>query len=210
MGMDREITLPVIWEASAASERLTRREMMRRLVASMGAGASWPLVAKAHPIHELLRNDALLAGVETLRAAEWKPIFLSAQQNESLIVLAEAIVPGSTKAQVNRFLDLLLSVGTDTQKNQFVAELAAFETESQKRFGKGLPALDDGQRNMLLTDAAAIPAKEHADLHEQFESVKGWITGAYYSSEIGMREFGWTEDRVFASFPGCEHPEGHL
>jgi hypothetical protein len=39
--------------------------------------------------------------------------------------------------------------------------------------------------------------------------LKGWVSGAYYSSEMGMRELGWTEDRVFASFPGCEHPEGH-
>ena len=33
--------------------------------------------------------------------------------------------------------------------------------------------------------------------------------GAYYSSEIGMRELGWTENRFFASFPGCTHPGGH-
>jgi hypothetical protein len=39
--------------------------------------------------------------------------------------------------------------------------------------------------------------------------LKGWISVAYYSSEIGMKELGWTPDRVFASFPGCEHPEGH-
>jgi len=26
---------------------------------------------------------------------------------------------------------------------------------------------------------------------------------------MGMKELGWTADRVFAGFPGCEHPEGH-
>jgi len=211
-------TLTVISEAGAVSVHLTRREMVRRLVAGMGAGAAWPLVADSHPIHEILRNDAVLEEAEKLVGADWKPLFLDAQQNESLIAIAEAIVPGSTKAQVNRFIDLLLSVDTDNHKKEFAAALAAFEAESQKRFGKGFPSLDDRQKNMLLTDAAATPAeqissgggeKENAGLHGHFENLKGWISGAYYSSEIGMRELGWTEDRVFASFPGCEHPEGH-
>ena len=171
----------------------------------------------SHPIHELLRNDAILEEAENLEAADWKPIFLSEGQNESLIALAEAIVPGSTKAQVNRFIDLLLSVETDKHKNEFASALAAFEAESQKRFGKGFPSLNDRQQNMLLTDAAA-PAKdvavddarkENSSLRADFENLKGWVSGAYYSSEMGMKELGWTEDRVFASFPGCEHPEGH-
>jgi hypothetical protein len=212
-----KIVLPVINEA-AVSRQLSRREMVRRLLGGVGAGAAWPLVVDSHPIHEILRNDAILKEAEKLGAADWKSVFLSAQENENLIALAEAIVPGSTKAQVNRFIDLLLSVEKDKHKSEFVAALAAFEAESQKRFGKGFPSLDDRQQNMLLTDAAAAPAKEDAagsagkessSLHEHFENLKGWVSGAYYSSEMGMKELGWTDDRVFASFPGCEHPEGH-
>jgi hypothetical protein len=212
-------TLTVITEAGAAGGHLTRREMVRRLLAGMGAGAAWPLAADSHPIHKFLRNDAALEEAEKLVAADWKPLFLDAQQNESLIAIAETIVPGSTKAQVNRFIDLLLSVDKENHKKEFAAALAAFEAESQKRFGKGFPSLDDRQKNMLLTDGSAAPAKDNsvgADAAENgvrlrghFENLKGWISGAYYSSEIGMRELGWTQDRVFASFPGCEHPEGH-
>jgi hypothetical protein len=210
--------LPVIIETAAVSGRLTRREMVRRLLAGVGAGAAWPLVATSHPIHEILRNDAIFEEAERLGAADWKPVFLNAQQNECLVAVAESIVPGSTKAQVNRFLDLLLSVDTDAHKKEFVAALAAIEAESQKRFGKGFPSLDDRQQNMLLADASAPTSKEvsassagkeNSGLHGHFENLKGWVSGAYYSSEMGMRELGWTEDRVFASFPGCEHPEGH-
>jgi len=70
----------------------------------------------------------------------------------------------------------------------------------------------------LLKDASTQPAKENSSgtdgtvktgLRKHFENLKGWISGAYYSSEAGMRELGWTEDRVFEKFPGCEHPEGH-
>jgi hypothetical protein len=209
----------VISEAGAAGVHLTRREMVRRLLAGVGAGAAWPLVAASHPIHDLLRNDAVLDDTEKLGAADWKPLFLTAKQNESLIAIAESIVPGSSKAQVNRFIDLLLSVDTDKHQKKFVAALAAFEEEASKRFAKNFPALDENQKSQLLTDASTAPAKDNSEgaevaenrakLHEHFENLKGWVSGAYYSSEMGMKELGWTADRVFASFPGCEHPEGH-
>jgi Gluconate 2-dehydrogenase subunit 3 len=215
--MRTESALTVIQKAAVADGHLSRREMVRRLLAGAGAGAAWPLVAASHPIHELLRNEAVLNEAEKLETADWKPLFLNAEQNESLIAVAESIVPGSTKAQVNRFIDLLLSVETDAHKKEFVVALASFEEESQRRFGRGFPSLGELQRNMLLTDAAASRAKddragageEKSGLNEHFENLKGWVSGAYYSSEMGMRELGWTEDRVFASFPGCEHPEGH-
>jgi len=218
MALGTESILPAMNEATTARGQLTRREMVRRLLAGVGAGAAWPMVASSHPIHEILRNDGVLEEAEKLGAANWEPVFLNVQQNKSLTALAERLVPGSTKAQVNRFLDLLLGVEADKHQKDFVAGLAAFEAESQKRFGKGFPSLDDRQQNMLLTDASAPPSKEasagsagkeNSGLHRHFENLKGWISGAYYSSEIGMRELGWTEDRVFASFPGCEHPEGH-
>jgi hypothetical protein len=201
-------------ETGPANGHLTRREMVRRLAA---AGAAWPLVAASHPIHELLRNGAVLDDAEKLAAADWKPLVLSPRQNEDLIAIAESIVPGSTEAQVNRFIDLLLSVDASEHKKSFLDSLGAFEAESQKRFAKGFPALDEGQKNQLLTDASATDAKQNSEgaledsagLHKHFENLKGWVTGAYYSSEMGMKELGWTPDRVFASFPGCDHAEGH-
>jgi gluconate 2-dehydrogenase subunit 3-like protein len=211
--------LRVIGETGGVIGQLTRREMVRRLLTGVGAGAAWPVVAASHPIYELVRNDAVLDEDEELGAADWKPLFLNAQQNESLIAIAESIVPGATKAQVNRFIDLLLSVETDKHQKDFVAALAAFDGEAQKRFTKNFPALDENQKSQLLADASATPVKENSDgagageksagLRGHFENLKSWVSGAYYSSEMGMKELGWTADRVFASFPGCEHPEGH-
>jgi Gluconate 2-dehydrogenase subunit 3 len=216
--MATKIALTIIGEAIAADGRLTRREMARRLVAGAAAGAA-PLVAASRPIYELLRNDAVLDEAEKLGTADWKPLLLSAQQSESLTAIAESIVPGSTKAQVNRFIDLLLSVDTENHRTEFVAAVAAFEEEAQKRFAKSFPALDEKQKSELLTDASTTPAKENSDgadgekkleeLHKHFENLKGWVAVAYYSSEIGMKELGWTPDRVFSGFPGCDHPEGH-
>lgn len=216
--MPKNGELSVIRDSTEASGRLTRREMVQRLLAGVGAGAAWPVVAASHPVYEHLGNDALLEEAEKLGAADWKPVFLNAEQDETLRALGESIVPGSTKAQVNRFIDLLLSVDTAERQKKFVESLAAFEAEAQKRFGRGFPALDAGQRNLLLMEASAQPAgtgsagsagKESQGLHEYFENLKGWISGAYYSSEQGMRELGWTGDYVFENFPGCKHPEGH-
>jgi gluconate 2-dehydrogenase subunit 3-like protein len=206
---------------------LTRREMVRRLLA--GAGAAWPMVAASHPIHKLLADEALFSKADARMAAtDWKPLFLDAKQNESLGALSESIVPGSGKAEVNRFIDLLLSVGTPAHREKFVASLSAIEGESQKRFGKLFAALAEEKKIELLTivskedkegkgkDAASedSSAKEHAGehaptLHDHFENLKGWISGAYYSSEAGMRELGWTGDYVFESYPACDHAEGH-
>ena len=216
--MQSHSKLKVIQDDGAESGRLTRREMMRRLLASVGAGAAWPLVASSHPIYEHLKNGAVFEEAQGLGSAAWKPVFLNPQQDETLIALGEAIVPGSAKAQVNRFIDLLLSADTVEHKTKFAESLAAFDAESQKRFGKGFSSLWAGQQNRLLMDASAGPAKkdsavgggkESSGLRGHFENLKGWISGAYYSSEVGMRELGWTGDYVFASFPGCAHPEGH-
>src|SRR6266853_2343125 len=82
--------LAVMSVADRVRARLTRREMVARLLASIGVGVALPLAAESHPIHELLRNDAVLDEAEKLEAADWKPTFLSAEQNESLIAIAEA------------------------------------------------------------------------------------------------------------------------
>jgi hypothetical protein len=127
-------------------------------------------------------------------------LFLNQQQNETFVALSESIVPGSAQAQVNRFVDLLLSVDTTESREKFVASLAAIESEAQRRFGRGFHQLTVSDRESLLTSVS----KEGAH-RDHFSHLKDWITVAYYSSEEGMRELGWTENRAFRTFPGCEH-----
>jgi len=218
--MGNESSLVVVESAAPESARLTRRALVQRLLAGMSAGAAWPLLSGSHPIYELLRtNDAILDQAEHLGTASWKPAFLTAQQNELLAALAESIVPNSTRAHVSRFIDLLLSVDKAENQRKFVESLAALDAEVRIRFKKSFPALDEEQKNTFLTDASTRPKnpdpagseadKKQSVLYSHFENLKGWISGAYYSSEVGMRELGWTSDYVFEAFPGCTHPEGH-
>jgi hypothetical protein len=196
--------------------------MVRTLLAGAGASAGWPLVSAGHPILGHFGNGALLDESDAALAEEnWKPIFLSAEQNELLVALAEAIVPGSTAAWVNRFIDLLLSVDDGETQRKFLVSLGVMDKEAQARFGARFPFLSSAQKGEML-DAVSKedekkmtsseeekPTKEATTSHEHFEHLKEWIAGAYYSSELGMKELGWTPDRVFGSFPGCEHAEEH-
>lgn len=201
--------LPMIHRRIDAGPALSRREMVRRLLAGLSACATSPLVATSHPIYALFRKEAVLDEAEALGTADWKPAFLNTKENETLIALAEAIVPGTTKAEANRFIDLLLSVDKPENQHRFVESLTAFEAEAQAQFGRNFASLDDSQKNSLLTDASKNPNPVGTSLHAHFENVKGWVAGAYYSSEAGMRELGWAGDYVFEEFPGCEHLEGH-
>jgi hypothetical protein len=223
--MGSEKNLVVIESATTETVGLTRRAMVHRLLAAMSAGTAWSLVAGSHPIFELLnsdaflRNDAIFDRAEELGQLDWKPAFLTPQQNELLAALAESIVPGSTRAHASRFIDLLLSMDKQENQRKFAESLAALDAEAQKRFKKSFPALGEEQKNPLLTDASTKPKnpdalgagadKKRSALYGHFENLKGWISGAYYSSEVGMRELGWTGDYAFATFPGCAHPEGH-
>lgn len=223
--MRNEKNLVVIESAVAESARLTRRVMVRRLLTGMSAGAAFPLAVSSHPIFELLKSEALLHNeavidrAEQLGQANWKPTFLTAQQNKILTALAESIVPDSTRARVSRFIDLLLSVDKPENQRKFLESLAALDAEVQRQFKKGFPALNKEQKNAFLTGASTKPKnpevpkaeaeKKQSILYPHFENLKGWISGAYYSSEVGMRELGWTGDYAFAAFPGCAHPEGH-
>lgn len=229
--MEKKPELRILNDGQSLRRGMNRREMVRRLLGGVSAGVLLPGVAAGHAVHTHLANTATLEKADaTLSASDWSPEFLDSHQNETLTILAERIVPGSTKAQVNRFIDLLLSVDTQENQKKFLVSLGAIEAESLKRFGNPFIALTEDQQNEILTVASteksghpegegdwswfAVPSKETPEPHrvtlrDHFENLKGWISGAYYSSEIGMRELGWTGEVYFDSFPGCQHPEGH-
>ena len=218
-------------DISTSRPGIGRRAAVQRLLAGAGGALVVPGLASGHPMHKHLADAAtVLTADAQAGAADWAPEFLDPHQNETLIVLAERIIPGSTKAQVNRFIDLLLTVDTQESQKKFLASLGAFEGESRNRFGHSFQALTEDQQNQILTTAStekpgiepgnqswswfSVPSNPSSEpyrvtLRDHFDNLKGWISGAYYSSEVGMRELGWTGQVMFENFPGCEHPDGH-
>jgi hypothetical protein len=205
----------------ASGRSLTRREWVQRMLAGAGAGLATPTLAEAH----WAVAAAQAAAPAEAAAGEWKPVLFDDPQNQTLTALAERIVPGSTGAQVNRFLDTALSVDTQETQKKFVASLNALEGESLRQFTKSFKDLTSSQQgevlnvastgkpcNPNLTSTGEIGSGAPSpvpSLRDYFENLKGWISMAYYSSEVGMKELGWTGENFFETFPGCEHADGH-
>jgi hypothetical protein len=203
-----------------------RRAVLQSLLTGVSASVALPMVADAHPMQQHLGNQKKVATADKKAAAPaYKPEFLDAHQYATLEAIAERIVPGSTKARVAPFVDQLLAVDTASNQRSFLGAMGAFEMQAIDKFSKPWKALTPAQQDELLTVAStaasglkSVPGdprrqSEHgegkATIYDHFANLRGWISGAYYSSEIGMRELGWTGEMFFTELPGCTHGDGH-
>jgi hypothetical protein len=205
-----------------------RRALLQTLVGGAGLGLALPSLGESHPMHEHLHDQARVSAADAkAKTAAWKPAFLDAHQVETVTILAEQIVPGSTKAKSAQFIDALLSVDTEQRQRRFLQALGAFEGIAIAHAQKPWKSLTEADRTTLLTKASTAepggggvrpasaagagtpPAEPAVTIRDQFDHLKGWISGAYYSSEIGMRELGWTGNVFFDKFTGCQHGGSH-
>jgi gluconate 2-dehydrogenase subunit 3-like protein len=180
---------------------LSRREVSRRLLsvaAILHLDALHP-VWKHLPLQPAAEDAANPGGTKT------KPALLTPDQLADFAGIAEGIVPGSAKALVAPFVDLLLSVDQPPVQQQFIRSLAVLQQEGQRRFAATLAALTPSQRDEIL--AAVSTAQAASPQLAAFADLKTWVVGAYYSSEPGMTELGWTPSRFFDSLPACSHAD---
>jgi len=221
--------LRILHNAADSREHMTRREVFHRFLGVLSAALAGSNVAQAHPIHNhLSQPGSVLDATAKAAADDWSPQALNAHQNDTLLVLSERVLPGSAEARVNRLIDLLLTVEIPANRQNFVDALGAIDVEAKKRFKQSFADLNAAQQDQLLTlcsttksakpstpqdssdnleeDRAPIPG---ATLRDHFENLKGWIVGAFYSTETGMRELGWTGETYFDALPECTHPGGH-
>jgi Gluconate 2-dehydrogenase subunit 3 len=209
---------------------ISRRQMVQQVLTGVGGSAAVASLARAGTRVDPA-PEAVLAAPEQAGAraapAEWSPQFFDAHQNDTLSALAERIVPGSGQAQVNRLIDLLLTVDVQSTQQKFLQSISAFDAEAIRRYRQPLLALTEAQQNELLTaasegalgqrpkewyesDSDASNAEEGPmTLRNHFENIKEWVVRCYYNSEAGLKDLGWTGRVMWDSFPACEHPGGH-
>ena len=201
---------------------VNRRDLFKSALATAAAAVA-PSAAKAQtPLPGQTADSRMHPGEKPpdLSSPAWKPVFLDAHQNETIIALADLIIPatatpGAKDAQVNRFIDLLLSAESRDRQQSFVNSLSWIDGESQRRYGAAFvntPAQDQ----LELLEFLAYPigasgwtgeAVPGSGGHEHFERLKDWISEAFYSSEIGMKSLGWDGQMMHGVFAGCEHGE---
>src|SRR5712671_3563030 len=157
-----------------------------------------PQIASSHPVFRHLSDAETLAKADTrAAAAKWTPEFLDAHENQTLVLLSERIVPGSSQAQVNRIIDLLLTVDTPENRRKFTDSLSAIDAESRKRFGRVFKSVSADQQEQILTGLATGKPSVDQDSarsfiknrlqqpaltpRDHFDNVKTWVVGSYYS-----------------------------
>lgn len=206
---DRPEPIPLLPVSDTSNAGIPRRTALQALLSGAAAFALPTAIDAQHPIHEHLSNPgAIDQAQQRAAAAPATPAFLDAHQLKTLDVLAEAIVPGSTAANVGPFLDQLLAVESGANQRAFVGALGAFDMIAANRHGKPWIGITAAQQDALLREASTADAKTSTFLGH-FQNLKDWIAGAYYSSETGMRELGWDGTMFHAELPGCTHPGGH-
>lgn len=159
---------------------------MSRVVKATGGACFAPLLAAEE------HNHTAVSAAEPDPVTPWHPLFLSAEQNECLVSFGEALIPGSSTARCNRVIDLILSIESEKNRKEFLTALNAFKGPSE-------PA----QQKELLEKAS----RPGSPLWPQFELLKEWVSDAYWSSQAGLRELGWTGRVAWATSQGCPHPQ---
>ena len=211
---------------TSAPSGVGRRTLLQSFAAGVGAAFAIPGIAGAqeHPVQHHMAAGTTAAAQKKVAAAAYKPELLDAHQMKTLEVLAEAIVPGSTEAKVAPFLDTLVAVDSAENQRNFLGALGAFDMFAIDKFNKPWIALTPVEQDTLLQTASTtapgnrpgIPAigvagstAGKATIGDHFNNLKGWIAGAYFSSEKGARELGWDGNVFHTELPGCTHPDGH-
>jgi len=202
------------------SSVVNRRELFKSALIAGAAAALEPAAEAQAPLPGQTADSRMHPGEQSpdLSWPGWKPVFLDAHQNDTLVALADLVIPatatpGATAAQVNRFIDLLLAAETRERQQSFVNSLSWIDGESQRRYGAAFVNAPAEAKIELLEFLAypmgasgwtgeAIPG---AGGHEHFEHLKEWISEAFYSSEIGMKSLGWDGNLIHGVFAGCEH-----
>lgn len=195
-----------------------RREMLQGLTA-LGAGLAVPGAAHAHLVATARATAKAKAPGDAL-------VFLDAHQFATVSRLCALIVPGSDAGGADRFIDELLAVAGTERQQRFLTAFGAIEGVALERFQKPFKALTETQQVEILTVASTgasggvdwtwEPGKlierpkgdpATTTLRDHFDHLKRWIVDSHYTSEVGLKELGYTGNMFFLEFPDCKHPE---
>jgi hypothetical protein len=220
-------------ESAEGHGGIVRRELFVRLISGAGTAVALPALARAEGEAALsvtvtetsMQAPSGMAGEALgsaeppdpyLKSANWKPLFFDDHQSATLDAISDLMIPdtdtpGAKAAQVNRFIDLLLSAeDADVQKN-YVEALGWLDGHCLAKYQQpfvGLGRADQESVLTILTQPTADPALSYG--LEKFAILKRSIVSAYYSSEIGMlQELRYQTNSFQPGYPGCKNPDEH-
>ena len=205
----------------ASDDRLARRTVLKGLATGLAGTVAVPAVATA-ALHPEVGTTPSQPGAATASG------FLDAYQRQTLTSLAELLVPGAVGAGVVDLIDRVASVDGAARQRQLLNAIGHFEQEARTKYGARWIDLAETVRLDILRQASTAPesrppqpafvkgqplvfeapaASGPPTLRDHFEFLKTTVAAAYFSTEPGMKELGWTGQNAWRELPGCPHPD---
>lgn len=147
-------------------------------------------------------DPALLEGIVPWRKTLTPPQLETAAALCDTILPPEGQWPAPSAVGIHHFIDEWVSAPYPEQTSDRKILLNGFawvETEARGRHGLAYSKLSEAARTAILKDAAKADAKGEAFLGR----MKFLTTGAYYTSEIGIKELGYVgNEPIEGDYPG--------
>lgn len=171
-------------ELASRPQGVTRREAIRRVGLLLGGVVSAPTVA------------AVLSGCQRIAGPDWTPETLTFEQDEIVAALAEIILPetdtpGARAANVNRFVDALLTGSFPPEdRDRFLEGLDDLDARCREDYAAPFLECTDGERLALvgeLDDETFGPDAPERDPEAPsfYRMAKELVVVGYYTSEVG-------------------------
>ena len=170
----------------------------REAIAAMGLGA----LGVALPSWQ----DFLRA-----RAAAPDDTFFTPSERALVTMLADMIIPRDERSgNVSDsggidYIDFVAGRGDEKTRATIRKELAWYDEECRRRFGREFVACTEAERGQLL-DAIAWPAKALPEVQEGvtfFNRFRDLTASGFWSSQVGMQDLGYQGNTFVREWTGC-------
>jgi gluconate 2-dehydrogenase gamma chain len=173
------------------SENPSRRDLLRGAALALLSGGA--AAGAAQHVHQ--------AVAEAKQAGPYRPQLFTAEELETLAVLADLILPGARAAGSAEFIDLL-AAHNDELAAIFTGGLAWLDREMERRSGVRFAAAPRAQQTALLDEIAwreKAPAQLAAGVRF-FDWARKLVVDAYYTSPEGIAALGYKGNVGMAEF----------
>ena len=196
-------------------DQVTRREAIKSIGVGVGVIASLPVLSQGAGAQNAASHDHSAHAASTAQVAKARQLkFFTAEENRTIIEVSERIIPaddhspGAKAAQVNDYIDLVISESSEATKQTWREGLAAINKMSSEKFGKPFADATIDQQVELLKAISANEQNPRTVEERFFRTIKYSTIDGYYTSEIGIKkELQYKGNAFLKEFTGCTHPE---
>ena len=194
------------------------RKISRRTWLGLAAGATAATLPGRDWIFGLAQDGSIVKAAAKPGAAAWKPVFFTRRQAEGIAVLTDAIIPrtdtpGARDARVHEYIDLALSLDSESTQERFRTRLKWMEKRAKRLYKKKIGDLSPEECAEFLAPLSDEHDKHPDDLKEGaalFRDLKSRTVFGYYTSREGrVEELGLPAEVGMETWRGCTHPDGH-